>query len=82
MTYEIDPNPTYTCIGSVRGRCGHRHESLGEALDCLEADQHDCRQLGGGAYSDRHIVHSDGSLLSDDEHRLLDDLRDPWEVIR
>jgi len=60
----------YTCDGSVRGKCGHQHQTQAAARRCIERDHHGCASQGG--YSDRHVVvvGSDGScrlLNADDE---------------
>ena len=43
----------YTNWGSVRGGCGHLHQSERTARACLAADRRDCKQAGG--YSDRLV---------------------------
>jgi hypothetical protein len=58
----------YKTVGPVRGGCGHRHRSLKTATECLKKDQRACASLGGGAYSDRCVVHLDGTGLSEDEY--------------
>jgi len=40
--------------GSVRGSCGHSHDSPEEAWECLCADQAACQAQGG--YSDRVVL--------------------------
>ena len=45
--------PWYTCRGSVRGGCGHRHRTLEGAARCCAADQRGCARQGG--YSDRRV---------------------------
>lgn len=70
---------TYTTTGEVRGECGHTHRTYAAALACVSRDRRDCASLGGGAYSDRHVVEIDGSTderqESDEEHaeRLTDE---------
>ena len=59
---------TYTCKGPVRGECGHTHRTLVGAARCLHRDQRACTlytSLGGGAYSDRTIVRTDGEEMSE-----------------
>jgi hypothetical protein len=56
---------TYTCIGSVRGSCGHKHRTLEGAAACLRRDVQGCVQQGG--YSDRRVVPSEGDLSEDDD---------------
>jgi len=51
---------TYTCSGSVRGCCGVTHRTIDAARRCCDRDQRGCASLGGGAYSDRSVVASDG----------------------
>jgi hypothetical protein len=55
----------YSTYGSVRGCCGHRHQSMGAAEKCLAHDQAGCRSQGG--YSDRSIV-----LVGDDGYLYRD----------
>jgi hypothetical protein len=56
---------TYTTYGSVRGCCGHKHQTLTAAQKCLSRDQAGCRSQGG--YSDREVVliGGDGYLYRD-----------------
>lgn len=51
---------TFTCRGSVRGSCGHKHLTIGTAAKCLRRDVDAC--LARGGYSDRRVVSSVGSL--------------------
>lgn len=44
----------FTSIGSVRGSCGHKHQSEAAAEACIAADQRACARQGG--YSDRVAV--------------------------
>lgn len=67
---------TYTTRGSVRGGCEHTHKSIAAAQKCLERDQHACKSLGVGGYSDRIIVRTDGAGLSDAEHAEWSKLTD------
>lgn len=55
----------FTTYGSVRGCCGHRHETRDGADKCLALDQAGCASQGG--YSDREVVlvGSDGYLYHD-----------------
>lgn len=62
---------TYTCIGSVRGACPHKHRTLCGAVRCLAHDQRGCASQGG--YSDRFVVPSD---LAADTQALADDVAD------
>ena len=67
----------WTARGSVRGSCRHQHRTMGTAARCAARDQRDCASLGGGAYSDRvvvHVVDGHAADLSDDQMRALDDL--------
>lgn len=57
---------TYTCTGSVRGGCGHKHRTIEAAIRCCRADQRDCKDQGG--YSDRQPRNSDGSRLSETDY--------------
>jgi hypothetical protein len=59
---------SYMCAGSVRGECGHAHLSIAMAMRCLYRDRRECRSLGGGAYSDRSVMHTDGSRLTRAEY--------------
>lgn len=65
--------PRYICSGSVRGDCGHNHLTVASAAKCLAKDQRGCRSLGGGAYSDRRIIHANGDGLTEAELDL-------WEI--
>jgi hypothetical protein len=59
----------YTTNGSVRGQCGHLHETEGAAYCCRDRDQRVCAAQGG--YSDREVVvvGTDGYLYRDaDDH--------------
>lgn len=44
----------FTSIGSVRGSCGHKHQTEHAAEACIAADQRACARQGG--YSDRVAV--------------------------
>jgi len=44
----------YKCVGSVRGSCGHSHQTIAAADKCIASDQRDCARAGG--YSDRVVV--------------------------
>lgn len=61
---------TYTTKGPVRGGCGHAHRTLRAALACLRADRRGCERVRG--YSDRDVYHTDGSPLTLDEYRQVD----------
>jgi hypothetical protein len=64
---------TYSTYGSVRGCCGHRHNTIDAAEACLAKDQDGCRSQRG--YSDRSVVEVD------DQGRLYHDLAaDEWIV--
>lgn len=56
---------TYTTKGSVRGCCGHKHQTINAAAKCLKADQSGCASQGG--YSDRRIVRTDGEDMTNEE---------------
>lgn len=61
---DADAEPVldyFTCVGSVRGECGHKHATYDAAQRCNDRDQNGCASQGG--YSDRKIVavDSDGS---------------------
>lgn len=43
----------YTCVGSIRGKCGHAHRTIENAEKCCADDQSACKRQGG--YSDRNI---------------------------
>ncbi len=60
----------YTCIGSVRGCCGHKHRSLKTAARCLDRDIKGCRKQGG--YSDRYVRFVDGSRLDEAQSAKVD----------
>lgn len=57
----------YTTRGSVRGTCGHKHKTIEAAVKCQTRDAVRCGSLGGGAYSDRIVVRTDGEPLTDAE---------------
>ena len=63
---------TYTTRGSVRGCCGHAHESIETAAACLRGDHSGCASQGG--YSDRVIVRTDGEELSEGEYLEIYDI--------
>ena len=50
----------YTTWGSVRGDCGHAHQTPAAAQACADADQSGCAIQGG--YRDRYV-----RVLSDDD---------------
>jgi len=65
----------YEARGSVRGGCGHAHQTIGAAQRCVERDQRDCAGLpGGNAYSDRSVVRVDGAELTAAERAELEGL--------
>jgi len=53
---KIEPAIGYTTVGSVRGCCGHCHQSLFRAYECLEKDGNQAAKAGQGCYSDRRVV--------------------------
>lgn len=59
----------YSCIGEIRGSCGHSHLTLRTAAKCILHDARGCARQGG--YSDRRVRHADGTRLFDDEVRDL-----------
>ena len=59
---------------AVRGECGHTHRTLVGAARCLRRDQRACTSLGGGAYSDRTIVRTDGGEMSELEMYEIEDI--------
>jgi len=65
-------NVYYIASGSVRGSCGHKHSTAGEAWKCCHRDGTQCGQLGGGAYSDRVVERSDGDELTDADIASID----------
>ena len=54
MCEQGDKMSYWTCKGSVRGTCGHKHKAVRTAFACLQDDAARCRQQGG--YSDRKII--------------------------
>ncbi len=44
---------SYTTWGSVRGDCGHMHQTVEAAERCIAKDNRDCNTQGG--YSDRGV---------------------------
>ena len=70
---KSDTATTYTTLGSVRGGCGHAHRTLATALRCRRRDDAACGSVGGGAYSDRRVVHAaDHSPLTDSERAEME----------
>ena len=57
----------YHASGSVRGSCGHQHRSIETAERCRRRDAAACASLGGGAYSDRVVLRTDGEPLEEAE---------------
>lgn len=55
---------TYTAWGPVRGGCRHNHKSMKAAETCAAKDRRECRELGGGAYSDRYGHRSDCAAVN------------------
>lgn len=53
----------FVASGPVRGTCPHKHTSRATAEQCAAKDRRDCRQLGGGAYSDRAAHKNDCRLV-------------------
>jgi len=64
---------TYVAVGSVRGSCDHAHRSIATAVACADRDRTHCRNLGGGAYSDRGVARCDGEEMSSEEIDAVDD---------
>ncbi len=56
----------YEVSGNVRGLIS-KHYTLREAIKSKERDHRQCAALGGGAYSDATIHHTDGTTVSDEE---------------
>jgi len=59
----------YITWGSVRGDCGHRHQTPATAQKCCDQDQKGCKGHGTGHYSDRFIM-----AVEDGMFRVLDDI--------
>ncbi len=58
----------FTTKGKIRGSCGHRHETVKAAHECLMKDQNLYKQSGG---------HSDRIVIAVDEHeRPLDKMEE------
>ena len=72
----------YTGEGSVRGECGHRHETREAAEACCDRDGRGCRAVGG--YSDRAVRTYPGDDWDDPICRacgrvcVYDDNYDEW----
>ena len=62
----------YTTIGEVCGSCEHAHRTIYAAFQCVSKHRRGCNSMGG--YSDRGIVHSDLSPLSEDELAKLEEI--------
>lgn len=60
----------YLTSGAIRGDCSHTHRTLSGAARCLARDIAGCRSQGG--YSDRRVLHEDGSRLSAQEQAEVD----------
>lgn len=67
----------YTTWGSVRGDCGHAHETIVAAVKCLDYDRQCCRKLGGGAYSDRMVR----AITSRNDLATYDVTKGPGEAV-
>ena len=63
---------TYTTSGKVRGCCGHQHQTVELAVECLLADQEGCAMQSG--YSDRRVF-----AVEDGEMRLLNESEEERE---
>ena len=72
---EGDAVTSYTCVGPVRGSCGHTHDTLRDAIECLDRDRKACRELGGGSYSDRRVRRDGDQPLTQDDQDEYDDSR-------
>lgn len=47
----------FATIGTVRGDCGHKHLTIGDAVRCLHRDRKVCESIvGAKSYSDRRVV--------------------------
>ncbi len=59
----------YKATGIDRGDCGHQHQTIDEAMKCVQRDceEHERRN----AYSDRDIARSDGKPLTMAEERAV-----------
>lgn len=69
-------NPYYfMCMGSVRGRCKHKHRTIAGANRCLRRDKMGCAMQGG--YSDRILykveILSDSATMAYPVHQSDDD---------
>jgi len=62
----------YVATGSVRGECGHKHATAGDAWKCCHRDGEQCGRLGGGSYSDREVKRSDDEPLSGADMASID----------
>lgn len=65
----------YTTWGSVRGDCGHVHQTEASATVCLIKDQKGCLKNGG--YSDRRVR----KIENRDDIRNYDVTSGPGQVI-
>lgn len=57
----------YECVGSVRGKCGHKHRTIKGAVKCLLRDKKICIEQRG--YSDRNIYRENNVSLDEREYR-------------
>lgn len=55
----------YTCYGTVRGGCGHKHLSIQNARNCTYSDQYSCNsiRLSEKFISDRRVLPIDSEEL-------------------
>ena len=70
----------YTCTGSVRGNCGHRHLTIGAALNCCKKDTKACVSQGG--YSDYSIVRTDDKDMTEQEIQEIQEIEDNLRVLQ
>jgi hypothetical protein len=56
---------TYTTRGPVRGCCGHNHQTIKSAYQCVMKDRSLCAQEG--RESDRCVQRADGVALTENE---------------
>ena len=66
----------YHASGPMRGSCGHEHDSIKEAYECIQKDHEACRACG--EVSDRKVARCDGAELDDQEYDWLDEAIERW----
>lgn len=61
----------YTCIGNTHGSCKHNHKKLSKAVNCMMNYYYETRDVDNKSYSDRAVVHKDGTVLSPEQQEKV-----------